>query len=169
MKLFKDKLIVSRQALLYLNFTSEDLKPLQTLDVFYIIRPPLDPKPTSGLEKSKNSEEPVPKKAKLQEADNKEIDSSGISVEKTPVAKLGGVSRQENEKSVLVFNSTQFDGLLICSKEHPLTILQNLLPHLAPAAPFAVYCQYPEVIFIFFLINIIHLSNYLFQICILMQ
>jgi len=116
-----------------MNFTSEELESLQTLDVFYITRPTLPAKSVTAEES--NSEEPEPKKAKIGDQD----------FEKNPVAKFGSVSRADNEKSIQVFNSTKFDGLIICSKEHPLSILQNLLPRLASSAPFVVFCQYPEV------------------------
>jgi hypothetical protein len=123
-----------------MNFTSSQLQPLQTLDVFYIIRPPLLVEAKGSIETS--TEEPEAKRAKVDESKATATVEEG----KSAVAKLGlGISRLENEKSVVLFNSTEFDGLLICSKEHPLSILQNLAPHLASGAPFVIFCQYPEV------------------------
>jgi len=155
-----------RQALFYMNFTTKDLEPLRSLDVFYIIRPtasltsqaskletPPDNLSSTSLPESDKS--PAPKKSKLDDdlpetnssqenIKTKETDDAIPSESTSAVAKLGNINRAENEKSLALFYSMEFDGLLICSKEHPLSILQCLLPRLGPSAPFAVFCQYPE-------------------------
>lgn len=55
------------------------------------------------------------------------------------------VNRLDNERSLAVLESTKFSGLIIAGKEHPLTILQRLLPCLVPSAPFVVFSQFSEV------------------------
>jgi len=97
------------------------------------------------VESEESGTEPAIKKTKLMDGsvDLLEDEQQDESTLQPTLRK--SVNRLDNEKSASIFESTEFDGLIICAKEHPLSILQNLLPRLRASSPFAVFCQYPEV------------------------
>ncbi|CAL8090341.1 unnamed protein product [Orchesella dallaii] len=164
-----------RQALVCMNFTEEDLKPMMNLDMLYLLRGSgsnlsvekgdadviQDENITTG-EETESLEEPQAKKQKLESGAGAESDpdddkngkdscneneQSEMEEETTFVTsrKLrASNNREDNETSLAFFNETEFDGLIICGKEHPLTLLQRLLPRLALSTPFVIYCQHPE-------------------------
>jgi hypothetical protein len=130
-----------------MNFTSKEIQPLKSLDIFYLVRqpPPAGQAGDKGSdvvsESNENDDQPNIKKCKLEEDGNGNCDGNKESFPaKAPV----NVNRAENEKSLAMLQSTKFFGLIIAGKEHPLSILQRLLPSLSPSAPFVVYSQLVE-------------------------
>lgn len=160
--------IPQRQALVCMNFTDHDLEPMKSLDLLHLLKERASTekvvKEDAGGPVSTSSEdEPKTKKQKLDVVDiNVEIDSdnNGKDVTAAPeqnqnvdedsfVAsrKLRHTNnKEENEKSVILFNETEFDALIICGKEHPLSLFKRLSVRLALSSPFVIFCQYPEVI-----------------------
>ncbi|CAG7716144.1 unnamed protein product [Allacma fusca] len=130
-----------RQAVNLMNFTSKELQPLRSLDVFYLVRQPITSKAEDEIESEPSTEsstdQPLIKKTKLD-------DCSDENSQTFPAKAPATVNRLENEKSLAILQSTKFFGLLIMGKEHPLSILQRLLPSLSPSAPFVVYSQLAE-------------------------
>ena len=95
-----------------------------------------DPKPASTDNGDAQDSVSAAKKPKIDDSENVEAKYA-----RAPVA----VTRPENERSLATLESTKFSGLIIAGKEHPLTILQRLLPCLAASAPFVVFSQFSEV------------------------
>lgn len=147
----------SRQALACLNFTEKDLKPMMNLDMLYLLR---DSNSDAAAEVSETfkPQEPETKKRKLDEANNEVHDDENEKCEGennskdvqehqgTAATRLWHINNKEdNEKSLKFLFDTEFDGLIICAKEHPLGLFQQLVSRLALSAPFVIYCQFPEV------------------------
>lgn len=152
-----------------MNFNQEELEPLKSLDVFYMIRPPKSSGTSSLSEPDSESKvvedngsnststEPEVKKLKLEEVSKPKIqerdNENSITAdedldqndEETKPKFVCGINRLENERSALLLQTTEFDGLIICAKEHPLSIFQRLIIHLASSSPFVIFCQYSEV------------------------
>jgi len=156
------------QAVSFMNFTEQELRPLRNLDVFYLI-------PGRGLktkakesnedeefgtiqlklenspEEIELSSEPLPKKRRKDEPvpiDSEAVteqEEASVSNADKPKSKT---CREENEKSMELLKFP-FDSLVIAAKEHPLSILQRLLPHISLSCPFVIYCAYAEVRFFF--------------------
>ena len=150
-----------------MNFTMKELEALKSLDVFYLIRPQAFSSSTNeaipdNSSLTQDTGEPTAKKFKMEtpekstdehtEPDSEdEVDLADDTAdtkqkeEPSVLAKFVSINRLENERSASLLQSTEFDGILICAKEHTLSITQRLLPHLAASAPFAIFCQYSEV------------------------
>lgn len=155
-----------RQALVCMNFTDQVLKAMMNLDLIFLLKPQNSAEKSEMVEitekdniaEEMSSDEPQTKKQKLDSNNGNDNDKNGNQFsnevndeaedETSYVAsrKLRYVNNKEdNEKSLEFFNQTEFDGLIISGKEHPLTLFQRLVPRLAPSSPFVIYCQYPEV------------------------
>jgi tRNA (adenine-N(1)-)-methyltransferase non-catalytic subunit len=154
-----------QQAVAYMNFSKEYLKPMRNLDVFYLIQGRATKNGKEGTEEvvtsTKNpnevedvEEQPSAKKSRIEEDGGvdmdvgEEISVAALDEKDDKVGGAGGKpknNREENEKSLELIETATFDGLIIAGKEHPLTIFQKLLPRLNLSSPFVVYCSYPEV------------------------
>jgi len=60
------------------------------------------------------------------------------------------INRIENEKSKAILEQGGFHSLIICGREHPLTLLQKFTPYLMSSGSFVVFSHYVEVSIIYY-------------------
>ncbi|XP_021946779.1 tRNA (adenine(58)-N(1))-methyltransferase non-catalytic subunit TRM6 [Folsomia candida] len=159
-----------QQALSYLNLSEVVKQPLRNLDIFYLIKgrginkslresaangDKFDEEMVASLS-SEDHDSPLCKKPKRDSVQDEDIrmetsddkcpksDSPLLATTNSSSTKPSSCNRNENEKSLEMLNSTKFHGLVICGREHPLSVFQRLLPHLLPSSPFVIYSGYPE-------------------------